>query len=110
MKTFIEGTIQVRDPLDNLFDDEIPGKMDMTGDQNTALNTNSLLAINIQEDKNIQMDDRMTGDIVAVLTVENIIIGKLTVDTITESGVIIVINLVIKHEHITKKLGRRSRR
>ena len=96
MKTFIEGTIQVRDPLDNLFDNEIPGKMDMTGDQNTALNTNSLLAINIQENKNIQMDDRMTGDIVAVLTAENIIIGKLTVDTITESGAIIVINLVIK--------------
>ena len=84
MKTFIEGTIQVRDPLDNLFDNEIPGKMDMTGDQNTALNANSLSAIIMKEHTIIQTDDQMTGDKMVASTVENIIIGKLTVDTITE--------------------------
>ena len=62
--------------MDNLFDDEIPGKMDMTGDQNTALNTNSLSAIITQEHKIIQADDQMTGDKMVASIVENIIIGK----------------------------------
>ena len=96
MITFIEGTLQIGNPLDNLYDDEISDKMNTAGDQNTALNANSLSAIIMEEHTIIQTDDQMTGDKMVASTVENIIIGKLTVDTITEYGVIIVISLVTK--------------
>ena len=84
MITFIEGTLQIGNPLDNLYDDEISDKMNTAGDQNIALNANSLSAIIMEEHTIIKTDDQMTGDKMVASTVENIIIGKLTVDTITE--------------------------